>query len=881
MPEVLKLAQELVHVHVPGDSLDTETMDGDSARSSETESAPSLELDSAAAGAAEEDSGAVVTQTAGDLDASATTGEGGGEPISQGSRPTESLTLPAGDAPAEPAARRPRSLPPPPSLFPLDEIPTEEETRDAPPQPPTIELRGTQGGAPPPPTEPGGPGEEATGDDRTEPFRRARLAATPAVPEEDTEFEAERQTLEDSWTAELADEPLPWPVLVVAPIEVLPGEWVPPPEISHAGGVRPGGELEDSVGGDSGVEQLEVDGGEEAILREISREPVSAPEEEDFLDDAPSAGGPASPSDVSVELIDDMQSVEELLPSSGSASREGDWLGAGKAGDGDPSVGYDVEIVHTGDTQDDLRPVSAAAQIGPVVEPAAVAAPPPNPLPAEARAPAAGSEPTPGIPPAPPESDEDEEPTRRVPLVEVAARVVAEVEMLVGPDERPVQAAGPDEPPTEVARKDELQRALALLEKLSHAAPPAGSEPTQGDPDSDADADRGLDTLGEDLELLPEEPEPEPVSVAAEPAEGGVPEAAEPHAPDLPQRDTVPVFERPPAWAEEPTPLREQARPRRGSPTAAAVVETLRRAAQAPPPAASSLGASPSGAIVLELSDPGPNAGPAARPGAMALWLDLGDPGPPAPAAAEPAGAPGSEPAPEPEPEPEREPEPQPEPQPAPEPPSAELSQELALESAEESLPPLDPRDGSEPEAHDTDSVDGVLVLDDDGGDPASLTLEGEAEDRADVVAEAGAVRVELSLGLPPPSSAERAAEGVAVRPARPLRKWEGKSMPSEERATDLVALARLEPGARAPSGPGALLPETGEMDAVPAPARRPRRRAGPAGPREGERPEPAEGSSASGDGGEDWLDEWSVPGGSDEDDPPPAVPARRARKPP
>lgn len=113
------------------------------------------------------------------------------------------------------------------------------------------------------------------------------------------------------------------------------------------------------------------------------------------------------------------------------------------------------------------------------------------------------------------------------------------------------------------------------------------------------------------------------------------------------------------------------------------------------------------------------------------------------------------------------------------------------LELVEDELPPLDDRPPEE--SGGADSVDELLILDDEDTGPASLTLEMEKEEVADLLAEGGAIRVELKLGEKAASTPEEARKGVAVQPARPLRRWDGKSGETGERTTDLVALARLQ----------------------------------------------------------------------------------------
>jgi hypothetical protein len=124
------------------------------------------------------------------------------------------------------------------------------------------------------------------------------------------------------------------------------------------------------------------------------------------------------------------------------------------------------------------------------------------------------------------------------------------------------------------------------------------------------------------------------------------------------------------------------------------------------------------------------------------------------------------------------------------------------LELVEEDLPPLDDRPPEE--SGGADSVDELLILDDEDTGPASLTLEMEKEEVADLLAEGGAIRVELKLGEKAASTPEEARKGVAVQPARPLRRWDGKSGETGERTTDLVALARLQQN----SGAAARAPE-------------------------------------------------------------------------
>jgi hypothetical protein len=133
---------------------------------------------------------------------------------------------------------------------------------------------------------------------------------------------------------------------------------------------------------------------------------------------------------------------------------------------------------------------------------------------------------------------------------------------------------------------------------------------------------------------------------------------------------------------------------------------------------------------------------------------------------------------------------------------------ELELEEVDRELPPLDDR---LPEDMTGDSVDELLIFEDEDTGPSSLVLEMETESVADLLAEGGAIRVELGLGDKPAASPEEARQGVAVGPARPLRRWDGRSGDSGERATDLVALARLQKnsGKATRAAPPAQAPET------------------------------------------------------------------------
>jgi hypothetical protein len=185
--------------------------------------------------------------------------------------------------------------------------------------------------------------------------------------------------------------------------------------------------------------------------------------------------------------------------------------------------------------------------------------------------------------------------------------------------------------------------------------------------------------------------------------------------------------------------------------TMAAVAATLRRAReQTPVPASPPLRSRPRVTVVearlwLDLSDPGP--GPADTSGPL-LLVDLDDPGP-------------------------------------------SLLDEVSLDAP-------------------------IIQLDPDGDFITSLTIVPTRDDldaydprrpppplahTADVLAEDGAVRVELALGGGPPDRAT-ASHGVAVAPAQPVRRWTGRSEPDPDRSTDLVALARIEDSAGAPSAP-------------------------------------------------------------------------------
>ena len=130
------------------------------------------------------------------------------------------------------------------------------------------------------------------------------------------------------------------------------------------------------------------------------------------------------------------------------------------------------------------------------------------------------------------------------------------------------------------------------------------------------------------------------------------------------------------------------------------------------------------------------------------------------------------------------------------------------VELEEEPLPPLDDRPPEELAAPGEDSVDELLILEEEDSGPASLTLDVvEKDDAADLLAEGGAIRVDLGLGDKPAASPEEARKGVAVAPARPLRRWDGKSGENTERTTDLVALARLQQNSGAAARPIAAPP--------------------------------------------------------------------------
>ena len=145
------------------------------------------------------------------------------------------------------------------------------------------------------------------------------------------------------------------------------------------------------------------------------------------------------------------------------------------------------------------------------------------------------------------------------------------------------------------------------------------------------------------------------------------------------------------------------------------------------------------------------------------------------------------------------------------------------VELEEEALPPLDDRPPEEVASAGDDSVDELLILDDEDSGPASLTLEvAERDEAADLLAEGGAIRVDLGLGEGPAASPEEARKGVAVAPARPLRRWDGKSGENTERTTDLVALARLQENsgsaARSPVPPTPSPEEETDLDPLAEP---------------------------------------------------------------
>ncbi len=187
---------------------------------------------------------------------------------------------------------------------------------------------------------------------------------------------------------------------------------------------------------------------------------------------------------------------------------------------------------------------------------------------------------------------------------------------------------------------------------------------------------------------------------------------------------------------------------------------------------------------------------------------------------------------------------------------AADLDDDLDLEPEDEPADDLElePRDEAnedtlrvprrpvaEPDADE--SIDFVLV---EGDGPATLTLEGDSVNELGplmVRAEAGAIRVDLALGAPVPQRDE-ATRGAAVAPPKPVRSWEGKTgAEPADRATDLVALARLRPADGAAPPEGAVVADLTASD--------------DAGP------------GSDGDGDDDWLAELPEEPAAEEPDGP------------
>ena len=305
-----------------------------------------------------------------------------------------------------------------------------------------------------------------------------------------------------------------------------------------------------------------------------------------------------------------------------------------------------------------------------------------------------------------------------------------------------VDEPAPDGEPSGPERMTSSNELQAALESLEAAGEPG--EPDLGDPE-DAPTQR-----------MPTEPpapeDPGPPVAFVDPAHTD--EARPLPVPPLPQEsslddltlddpeDEIGDVEDEIDDLDLDEPVDEDPEPSGAHGTVAAVVATIRKGrtnppAPVPPPARGR----PRVAVIearlwLDLGDPGP--GPADLAGPL-LLVDLDDPGP-------------------------------------------RLSREASLDAP-------------------------VIQLDPDGDSITSLTIEPTRDDLdaydpdnppapagAEVVAEDGAVRVQLALGGAPPDL-KSAAQGVAVAPARPIRRWEGKSEPDPDRSTDLVALARIEDG--------------------------------------------------------------------------------------
>ena len=629
------------------------------------------------------------------------------------------------------------------------------------------------------------------------PEDEANLARDPDDVEEDTEYVTSRFDREGPWVAPLEDEVLPWPVAVVGLTEVLPGEWSPPAGHSLSSPMPAGtGTHEEELELDLASElELDAESVADVEIPELvapePSEPVAALTRPPDRDEPPS--GP----------LDTPVSADVAADSIDSSEAKEDWL-RGLDSQPEVSVGYDVEVIPSV-TMEDLVPRDAEAeadlptQLTSKVELERALAQLESAAPEELES--GGGAPTRPLP-----ASGGDAPTRRLDEQAEAAQT------------RRVEA--PDDPPTLVERRSPASEpSLAIDEDEGENLV---TEIRAPDELESALAAASLD------DVLPQGPDDDAAAVELIPQEDAGPAA-----------EVLPALEEPavePELAPDPAPAALDPGPEAPSEVAAAAVVTLEPAREDDDPADLSLDdleldelsldeldlypseadavvprvatseAEPSPVEARHLAPPAK--APAGAPssltvaavvstlravrqeqrsggGAGPVWLELGDP------VGTPAGAGGLRPL------------------------WLELADPGPAEQA--AAEPREPR----------------IELDDSTPGLTSLTLEGTEDEpgTAEVVAEDGAVRVELGLGSAPPDR-QAATHGVAVAPAEPIRSWQGKPVPDSEPTTDLVALARL--------GQGTAEPPEASPDSEPSTP----------------------------DRGDDWLDEVARGGDPDEEAP-------------